>query len=631
MGPRRSTRKLLGRLLAPGVVTLAVALATATSVQAESSPPSQSSPGQNPSTAVTLGRTVTLGTVESTHLKQRLSAQAQPAGGPLVYHGGRVENTPQVYLSLWGSDWNGSAYQPTISYLQGFFANVGGSPWLGVTSQYYSVLNSRPNSPCAGPSICPISNPVGQLKATWIDNHDVSYSTPAGNCGSSRAGDCDVGAAAQRAADHFGPLPRGAMVMVFTPSGRSQPGFVSDGWCAYHGATGSSGVVFGYIPYLPDAGRSCGRNSVNAAGPFDGFSIVGGHEYVEAITDPYPFLADPSPDWGWTDASGYENGDKCAWYNLANISLGGRPYAVQPTWSNADNGCQIGIRSGSGGPPPRPQPPPLTTFSVLQPGGTLTSAPAATSWGAGRLDVFVRGGGNALIHRSSSGGTWTNWETVGGVLSSEPAAVSWSPNRLDVFVRGTDNALWHTFGDGTRWSGWESLGGKLKAGPTVASWGPGRLDVFVTGTDNGVWHKWYGGGWSSWESQGGATTSGPAAVSAGSGVVDVFTRASDNTLQHRAYNGSSWSGWDNLGGTLTWAPAVTATGIDQTAVIVRGDNGLLYRNNWNGGAWSGFFSVGAQTWPAVSSPTVQPGTLNLDLFAQGADGALWRATSPVVT
>jgi hypothetical protein len=538
-----------------------------------------------------------------------------------------VENSPQVYLSLWGSDWKGAAYQSSISYLQGFFGNVGGSSWLGVTSQYCSGSPS-PTTVCAGSSYSRISNPAGQLRGTWVDNTPVSYGTPISACGGYSTGDCDVMAAAQRAARHFGALPRGAMVMVFTPSGRSQPGFVAGGWCAYHWAS-SSGVAFGYIPYMPDAGGSCGRNSVNAGGVFDGFSIVGGHEYAEAITDPFP-------DSGWIDATGAENGDKCAWTSgLANVSLGGQSYAVQPTWSNSANSCQFGSVAPLSAPPPVPQAPPPATYSTLAPpppGGVMTSAPAATSWGAGRFDVVARGAGNALVHRSFSGGSWGAWDTAGGVLTSEPAAVSWSPNRLDVFVRGTDNALWHAFGDGSRWYGWDSLGGVLRGGPTVASWGSGRLDVFVTGTDNGVWHKWYAGGWSGWESQGGSSVSSPAAVSAGPNVVDVFTQGSDNTLRHKAYNGSAWSGWQTLNGsTMTSAPSVAATGMDQMAVFVLGNGGLIYRNNWNGGAWSGFMPVGGGSWSTVASPTVQPDALSIDLFTRGTDGALWHATTPVVT
>ncbi|MBJ7599807.1 MAG: hypothetical protein DLM67_16615 [Candidatus Nephthysia bennettiae] len=650
MGPQRFARSLVRALLVPVTGLLAVSLVTANPVQAASDPAAQSSPAGSPppdqtatpsssspsmmdgtpvggGAAAALGRRVRLGTAESARLKKR--AGAQPAAPlPLAYHGGQVENTPQVYLSLWGSDWKGAAYQSTISYLQGFFGNVGGSPWLNVTSQYCSGPAPASNSAvCQSTSYSRISNPAGQLRGTWVDTTPVTYNTSAAACGGSSTGDCDVMAAALRAARHFGPLPRGSMVMVFTPSGRSQPGFVASGWCAYHWAS-NSGVAFGYIPYMPDAGGSCGRNSVNSGGVFDGFSIVGGHEYAEAVTDPYP-------DSGWIDASGGENGDKCAWtFGLSNIQLGGRQYAVQPTWSNAANGCVFGaFVSQQGMPPPVPKAPPAASFSSL--GGTLTSAPAATSWGPGRLDVVARGNGNTLVHRAFAGGAWRPWETVGGgQLTSEPAAVSWSPNRLDVFTRGGDGALWHTFSDGNRWFGWESLGGSLKAGtgPTVASWGAGRLDVFVTGTDNAVWHKWYAGGWSGWVSQGGSSISSPAAVSAGANVVDVFTQGPDNTLRHQAHNGQGWSAWQTFSGSsLSSAPAVAATGIDQMAVFVRGNGGLLSRNNWNGGSWSGFLAVGGGSWPTVSSATVQPDALTIDLFTQGNDGALWRGTTPVVT
>ena len=54
-------------------------------------------------------------------------------------------------------------------------------------------------------------------------------------------------------------------------------------------------------------------------GIFDGWSIVTGHEYAEAVTDPDNFVA-----WqdGWLDAQGSENGDKCAWIDTQNITLG---------------------------------------------------------------------------------------------------------------------------------------------------------------------------------------------------------------------------------------------------------------------------------------------------------------------
>ncbi len=126
---------------------------------------------------------------------------------------------------------------------------------------------------------------------------------------------------------------------------------------------------------------------------------------------------------------------------------------------------------------PAPAPPSWESL-----GGVLAAAPAASSWGSGRLDVFTTGTDNQVHHKWYRAG-WTDWESLGGTVTDTPAAVSWGRGRIDVFARGTDNQLWHRWYR-KGWSAWEPLGGVLASGPAVASWGPGRLDVFVRGTDN---------------------------------------------------------------------------------------------------------------------------------------------------
>ena len=75
---------------------------------------------------------------------------------------------------------------------------------------------------------------------------------------------------------------------------------------------------------------------------------------------------------------------------------------------------------------------------------------------------------------------------------------SWGPGRLDVFVRGNDNTLQHTWYDGD-WHDWESLGGTLTSSPAAVSWGSSRIDIFTRSTNNTLAHKWFDGGWSDWE------------------------------------------------------------------------------------------------------------------------------------
>src|SRR5512135_2571999 len=94
---------------------------------------------------------------------------------------------------------------------------------------------------------------------------------------------------------------------------------------------------------------------------------------------------------------------------------------------------------------------------------------------------------------------WSNWECIGGVLISAPAVSSWGASRLDVFVGGTDNGLWHKWYDGIKWRGFESLGGALASAPGAFSRAANLIDLVVEGPDNGLWQKsWNGTAWSSW-------------------------------------------------------------------------------------------------------------------------------------
>jgi hypothetical protein len=248
----------------------------------------------------------------------------------LYSHGGSIEAAPKVYISWWGSQWSTgfstgnytSAQAQT--YVRDFFGSVGGSSWINSTSQYCQGVSS-------GTYTCPsnatfVGNPTGQLSGDYVDSTPVP----------SKPRQSDIANAAARLATHFGGVQPGATYFVFTPSGHSMTGFGTR-WCAWHSS--SSSMAYAYMPYIPDAGRSCGMNFVNATnnsfgnGYFDGFSVVGGHEYAEAQTDPFPSS-------GWLDSSGSENGDKCAWSSSStNITLGGNPFAVQPLWSNANSGC----------------------------------------------------------------------------------------------------------------------------------------------------------------------------------------------------------------------------------------------------------------------------------------------------
>ncbi len=94
--------------------------------------------------------------------------------------------------------------------------------------------------------------------------------------------------------------------------------------------------------------------------------------------------------------------------------------------------------------------------------GFDTYAPAVTSWGKNRLDVFFVDSTGHLQQKWYNG-AWQPLNPVGGsnFLSGSPSAVAWKSQsgaqRLDVFVRGENYDLWQKYWQGS-WSGWYDLG-----------------------------------------------------------------------------------------------------------------------------------------------------------------------------
>ena len=135
--------------------------------------------------------------------------------------------------------------------------------------------------------------------------------------------------------------------MIYLPKGSYPAGFAAI-YCAYHDEIYDSQgrkISYSVIPYQPDASYGCGENYINLTsdayghGFLDGYSIVGGHEFAEAETDPFPFTAP-----AWQDVNGNENGDMCAWgsvttYPAGNIRGSGNFWAVQSLWSNSARAC----------------------------------------------------------------------------------------------------------------------------------------------------------------------------------------------------------------------------------------------------------------------------------------------------
>ncbi len=245
------------------------------------------------------------------------------------------------YGSQWsgGGDPNGAA-----TYLQNLFRGIGtgGEHWSGTMTQYCDGPTVPANATTCNPSNTPhVGYPSsGALAGVWFDTAAPSPSN---------ATAAQLAQEAIRGAAHFGNTTPGAnryaQYVVVSPSGTHPDGFntLTSDFCAWHDYTTSSygDIAYTNMPYVTDLGASCGEDFVNSgtAGLLDGFSIVNGHEYAETLTD-------QNPPGGWTSLMGQENGDECAWISsgqgaAANVSMGNGAYAMQSTWSNDTNECDI--------------------------------------------------------------------------------------------------------------------------------------------------------------------------------------------------------------------------------------------------------------------------------------------------
>ena len=259
-------------------------------------------------------------------------------------------------------------------------------------------------------------------------------------------------------------------------------------------------------------------------------------------------------------------------------------------------------------------------------GDPLDIAPAVSSRGPNRLDVFACGQNGHLWIVKWDGQSWSKWEDLGaGRLTSSPAAVSWDEHRIDVFVRGHEGQLAHKrWTSDAGWSGWDDLGGRLTSAPAVASWGPNRLDVFMRGHEGQLVHKRWSehAGWGPWDDLGGRLTSAPAAVSWGPDRIDVFVRGHERQLAHKRWSEhAGWGNWDDLGGRLTSAPAVASWGRQRLDVFMRGHDGQLVHKRWSEHAgWGGWDNLGGRltSGPAAVSWAEE----RIDIFVRGHEHGL---------
>lgn len=232
--------------------------------------------------------------------KPGTSAPAATGSPQLVYNGGPLLTSVQVFTVFWGSAWQQQS--DVIQQINAFFDYILTSPLIDQLAEYNTQTMTIGHG-----------NRIG---TTTITAPDVGQTVA----------DSDIQTMLQNAiANNILPQPTvNALYFVYLPTGVTvdQGGSAScQAFCGYHDTINNGQIFYAVEPY-PDCSGCTGNLAV-----FDALTTTSSHELCEAITDPIP-------GQGWYDNNNGEIGDICAWQTK---QLGN--YTVQQEWSNQAGSC----------------------------------------------------------------------------------------------------------------------------------------------------------------------------------------------------------------------------------------------------------------------------------------------------
>ena len=234
------------------------------------------------------------------------SGNARPHGKSpdLIWHNGDVMHSgADVTPIFWGSSW--AAGDDEVTGLGDFYAGVGGTSYLGTTTEYTDSSGHVSDGVISGSALFDGSSAPRRAPSTSavLAVVDANIAKPVAN----------------------GYYP----VYSDQPRGHAN-------YCAWHSWGTINGVLVQFAFFFKldsDPGCDPGDDTSGNSQGLAALANVSGHELSEALTDPHGD--------GWYDSSGEENADKCAWTFSGNLlSFGKRQWKIQGNWSNAayDNG-----------------------------------------------------------------------------------------------------------------------------------------------------------------------------------------------------------------------------------------------------------------------------------------------------
>jgi hypothetical protein len=240
----------------------------------------------------------------------------------MTYHGGKIMPTVVSKIIFWGPSWAKATYAgDKITGLNSWYVGHNGSNYAATSGEYTGTNGG-----------------VGSVGMTH-QGHIIDTSTATGG-GNTTAILNEV--CKQVTAGNIVPDPAGnGYYAVYTDVKRGTAGY-----CAWHsaGTCGGKAVQFAFFFDLTgDTGCDPADTTIGHSQGLAALASVTAHELAEARTDP----ASPG---AWYDASGNENGDKCAWtFNVPSVTFtDGSKWKLQGEWSNAAYTAGTGYPNTSG-------------------------------------------------------------------------------------------------------------------------------------------------------------------------------------------------------------------------------------------------------------------------------------------
>lgn len=260
---------------------------------------------------------------------QGLQAAPAPAPGNLIYYGGPVISNVKAYAVFWGPNVNADVQQKIGGYYKAM-SNSSYLDWLDEYSTFGQAVDGRAGT----------KQHIGRgafVKSVMITPIDVR----------TEIDDVDIQAELKKQIS-AGVLPKpdtNSLFMLYFPPGMTitASGMKScSAFCAYHGFSGTPETEHFYYGVMPDIGGACSFGCSASSTPFDSMTAISAHEFIEAITDPFPTPgSNPAYPQAWNTVDGSEIGDMCATSGNSILAAGAVNYVVQSEWDNSKNACTV--------------------------------------------------------------------------------------------------------------------------------------------------------------------------------------------------------------------------------------------------------------------------------------------------